>query len=273
MRLPILIAVTMLVAGISWSTAAGERGQRGSVVVELFTSEGCSSCPPADAVLEKLDSTQPVAGAMVIALSEHVDYWNYIGWTDPWSSAAYSRRQEGYAPRFRLGSIYTPQTIVDGAAEMVGDDSARIRNAIAKASEEESDPVLISAVSKDANGVPFVDVEIASRSKTAGIFVAIAENSTVSHVLRGENSGRVLRHVAVVRSLTEVGRIGPDGKFHKQIPLNRDSTQWDGKRFIAFVQDADFGRIHGSASRLLSTRDADAAKSPAPSARPSVPAA
>jgi hypothetical protein len=257
-----MIAALGLAGAIFYSTAAEQQAQRHSVVVELFTSEGCSSCPPADAVLEKLDQAQSIPGAMVIALSEHVDYWNYIGWTDPWSSPAYSRRQEGYARRFHLGSIYTPQIIVNGEAEMVGDDLGRIRNAIAKASVEESDAITISTVSRNAGGAPVVEVQVIPLSGSAArgdasIFVAIAENSTVSHVLRGENSGRVLRHVAVVRSLSEVGRIGSDGKFRKQIPLSGDLTQWKGKRFIAFVQDADFGRIRGSASRVLSARDSD----------------
>src|SRR5215468_5812047 len=125
-------------------------GVRSPVIVELFTSEGCSSCPPADAVLMQLQKTQPGPGAEVITLSEHVDYWNYIGWSDPFSSAAFSARQETYAQAFGTERIYTPQMIVDGQTEFVGSSLDKAREAIAKAARSpKADVRIIIPQAKD----------------------------------------------------------------------------------------------------------------------------
>src|SRR5438270_3284394 len=113
-------------------------GKRVPVIVELFTSEGCSSCPPADALLRKLEETQPVPNADIIVLGEHVDYWNYIGWTDRFSSKDFSQRQEQYARVFNLDSAYTPQMVVDGRTELNGADESSAKRAIADAAKREA---------------------------------------------------------------------------------------------------------------------------------------
>src|SRR5246500_1417538 len=126
---------------------------RSAVLVELFTSEGCSSCPPADALLERLDRSQRASGADLIVLSEHVDYWNDIGWRDPYSSHEYSERQSAYAAQFGLGSIYTPQMIVDGHFEFVGSDERGANEAIREAVKEEKAPVEVALSSNGDNSV------------------------------------------------------------------------------------------------------------------------
>src|SRR5882672_3275973 len=127
----------------------GDGTPRTPVLVELFTSEGCSSCPPADALLERLDRSQPVRNAELIVLSEHVDYWNDIGWKDPFSSHEYSERQSAYAGHFGLGSIYTPQMVVDGHIELVGSDERRAIQAVESATNAAKAQLSLSAIRFD----------------------------------------------------------------------------------------------------------------------------
>ena len=260
MRLPIILlslAGFLLLSDYAMPADPGAGDQRQPVIVELFTSEGCSSCPPADALLQKLDQTQPAPGALIIALSEHVDYWDRLGWKDPFSSPIYSRRQEAYGRRFRLDSVYTPQVVVDGTSEALGSDARQIQAAIEHSIRADKVQVTISPVFKNRQGVATVHIQVARSDKSsargdARVMIALAENSVVSHVLRGENSGRKLDHVAVVRSLTDLGHLDPAGTFSGDFPLTGELEQWRGKRFIAFVQDQEYGRIHGAAVRLLS---------------------
>jgi hypothetical protein len=227
------------------------------VVVELFTSEGCSSCPPADALLLRLDRMQPVPGALVIALSEHVDYWDRLGWKDLFSSPAFSRRQEGYGHRFHLDSVYTPEVVIDGTSEAVGNDAQKVEDAIRQSIKADKLKIRISPAFRNSLGAPTVHVQVeppgrSANSSSAQLTVALAEGAVVSHVLAGENSGRKLDHVAVVRSLVDLGRLEAAGGFSADIPLTGALEQWSGKRIIAFVQDQHYGRIRGAAFRLLS---------------------
>jgi hypothetical protein len=260
MRLPSLLPAFawffLLCSSGAQRTKAAD-GLPQAVIVELFTSEGCSSCPPADALLQKLDQAQPVPGALIIPLSEHVDYWDGLGWRDPFSSPVYTRRQEGYDHRFRLDSIYTPQVVIDGAAEAVGSDTRQIEAAIRRSVRPDKLHVEISPAFKSIQGVASVRVQVNRSEKSATrsdarLMVALAENAVVSHVLRGENSGRKLDYVAVVRTLIDLGRVDAAGAFSTDIPLTGELEQWRGKRIVAFVQDPQYGQIRGAASRLLS---------------------
>jgi hypothetical protein len=189
---------------------ANDSAQRTPVLVELFTSEGCSDCPPADALLERLDRSQPVSGAGIIVLSEHVDYWNDIGWRDPYSSHEYSERQGTYAGRFGLGSVYTPQMVIDGRFELVGSDERRAILAIESATKSEKIPVSVSLIRLEASSMVSLHVSAGHLApsipaRSADVLIATADESDESHVSRGENAGRTLKHIAVLRSLTRVG--------------------------------------------------------------------
>src|ERR1700675_374887 len=151
--LSLFTATLCLSAGALTCTAADEAAARVPVLLELFTSEGCSSCPPADRLLEILDEKQPVAGADLIVLSEHVDYWDRLGWKDPFSSPLYTDRQQDYTNKYNLDGVYTPQLVVDGRYGLVGSNGREASSAIQKAIREQKIPIAISNVSRDGNHV------------------------------------------------------------------------------------------------------------------------
>ena len=247
-------ALLVVLALLAFSAASDTPSKAAPVVVELFTSEGCSSCPPADALLQRLDR-QPVPGAQLIVLSEHVDYWNHIGWKDPFSSALFSERQGMYAQRFNTGSVYTPEMVVDGSAEFVGSDDRQAQRAIAKAQSAEKLPVLISDATVDGSGAVKAHVEIGGiadslRVRSADVIAVLALNHAESQVLHGENEGRRLQHVSVVRSLTKVGSVSTVKGLSQNIVLKTDAKPAD-LRLVVFVQDAGSGRILGAALHPL----------------------
>src|SRR6516162_3629204 len=144
----LLVVLSVTAWMLAWaSESASEVKNPTPLLVELFTSEGCSSCPPADRFLEKLDH-QPLAGAEMIVLSEHVDYWNHIGWKDPYSADLYSERQSVYGKRFRLDSVYTPQMVVDGSSQFVGSDPGLADEVFAKALSVPKISVHLSLISE-----------------------------------------------------------------------------------------------------------------------------
>jgi hypothetical protein len=244
-----LLVMLVLVAG-SVSVAASDLSSGGTtpVLVELFTSEGCSSCPPADRLLQDLDR-QPVAGVQLIVLSEHVDYWNHIGWKDPFSSAFFSDRQSAYSNHFGLSGVYTPQMVVDGDTEFVGSDSHRASLAAEKARSAEKLPIRISAISWEGAHTLRAHVEAGpSASRNADVYVVVALNQASSMVSAGENSGRHLTHVAVVQSLTKLGPLEKGKDFAQDVRLTLDPrTDPANVRVIAFVQEAGPGRVLGAA--------------------------
>jgi hypothetical protein len=210
---------------------AGAETSRAPVLVELFTSEGCSSCPPADHVLEQLDSH-------AVVLSEHVDYWDHDGWKDPNSSRAYTQRQEAYARQFAIDGVFTPQMVIDGAAQFNGSDATRAQTEVAKAAQRQK------AVVRIARTGAGLDINVNDAPRSAGVYLVLAESSSQSEVSAGENKGQRLHHVAVVKSLKKIGAVKRGDAFHKLVELPRDEG---GRRVIVFVQDSDMGQVSGAA--------------------------
>jgi hypothetical protein len=254
MRIGLASAVALCLLARAWTPLstpgpgkASETADRVPILVELFTSEGCSSCPPADAFLQKLDR-QPLAGAEMIVLSEHVDYWNHIGWKDPYSARFYSDRQSAYANRFNLDSPYTPQMVVDGSSEFVGSDPELARKAFDRALAVQKVAVRMSAISVDAGNTLHAHVETGAVPSEADVVMAIALNHAESQVLRGENGGRTLTHTAVVRRMVKIGTARPGLAFAQdvQVKLEPGLTR-DNLRMIAFVQEVRQGRVLGAA--------------------------
>lgn len=252
-------------AAVHYVSAAQDRlpaagAQRVPVLLELFTSEGCSSCPPADDLLTRLEQTQPVDGAEVIALSEHVDYWNRLGWTDPYSSSEFSARQNDYARAFDTDGAYTPQMVVDGRAQFVGSDSGRARKAIASASRDSKAAVTVSLASEYARaGSITLDVRAerppsVSEGDSAEVLLAITESGLRSSVSRGENAGRRLSHTAVVRKLTPLGSVNLQDEAHFVAkPVVQIDKGWrrDNLQAVVFVQERASRRVLGAASVWL----------------------
>lgn len=223
------------------------------VMVELFTSEGCSSCPPADVLLSKLDQ-QPINGVDIIVLSEHVDYWNSLGWQDPFSSADFSERQRAYGDAFRTSSVYTPQMIVDGQQQFVGSDEKRAHAAIIKAAKATRAKVELQLTSNKDLSINITDLPAVTQDDTAEVLLAVTESNLSSDVARGENAGRSLKHTAVVRGLQTVGEVAAgSNKFTANVAVP-SNTAWrkDNIRIIVFIQERRTRRVLGAASLKVS---------------------
>jgi hypothetical protein len=239
-----------------WALRGTPNANRTPVIVELFTSEGCSSCPPADALLAKLENEQLVQSAEVIALEEHVDYWNDLGWTDPFSSRDWTARQLLYAGALGNGNAYTPQMVVDGTAEFVGSQERRARLAILEASGKEKTPLTIALTPPGTAGTEHLSVRVGKlRTATAAdgpeVWLAVTETGLHRAVTGGENAGEDLHHAAVVRTMSKIGEASGDGETsftgNATIPI---AKAWNREklRAVVFVQEKRRRRILGAAA-------------------------
>src|SRR4051812_17241940 len=211
------------------------------VLVELFTSEGCSSCPPADALLARLVKAQPVPGATVVALSEHVDYWDSLGWKDPFSNALFTQRQEDYSRVVARGRVYTPQMVVSGRVDVLGSDETSARSAVAHAAAEPHGTLRLERRGKSVH----VTGHDLPAHADAHVLLAVVEDGLSNRVLRGENEGRTLSHSAVVRSLRRIG-IASGPSFELDVTPAVDPS-WKSPRYVAFVQEEESRKVLAAA--------------------------
>lgn len=235
--------------------------QRRPVVVELFTSEGCSSCPPADVLLQKLQRDQPIKGAEVIALEEHVDYWNQDGWTDPYSSAEWSNRQLEYGAALKEPEAYTPEMVVDGRVSFVGSYGREAESEIEKAARETKTSVTITPATPDTKGSQDFAVSVGALAENtvgdvAEVWLAVSEDGLQSSVSRGENAGQVLLHTATLRSLHKLGvadsKRTPDSFIDTANVRFDPCWNRDKLRLTVFVQEEKSRKILGAATTRAS---------------------
>jgi hypothetical protein len=251
--------ILALLAGLTFVAQAGGQASaadpsRKAVVVELFTSEGCSSCPPADIILQKLEEQQPVYGAEIIPLEEHVDYWNHDGWVDPYSSPEWTERQQNYAALAKEDP-YTPELVVDGQTEFVGNNPKETILAIEDARQNPKTDIEIEQISREAKGARF-NVSVGKLSRdihgdVAEVWLAVTEDGLHSSVSRGENAGHELKHLATLRYLRKIGvaEAGGGDSFGRMEFLKFNS-RWnaDNLNAIVFVQQKKSRQIIGAAS-------------------------
>jgi hypothetical protein len=231
--------LAMLVGAFGSSNAAGAAGAGTPVVVELFTSQGCSSCPPADAFLGEL-----AGRADVIALAFHIDYWDYIGWKDPFASPAWTDRQHAYKRSLGLHMVYTPQMVIDGRADAVGSERGAVNDAIAAAAAQD-DKVAVS-ITRAAAGHYRVALPAAAglQGLPATVWLAVFERQHVTPIAKGENAGATLTDHNIVRELRPVGRWSGAAD---ELTLDVDEATMAGKGCAVIVQGDAAGPILGAA--------------------------
>jgi len=225
---------------------------RAPVLVELFTSEGCSSCPAADVLLAKFLREQPVAGAEIVPLSLHVDYWDHQGWKDPFASKIYTERQQSYSRIFGADRVYTPQMVIDGRDELTGSDEGAALRVVGLASARPHLPLKIEARTAGSSVRLSIDLPAAPPdTEPIDVMVALTEDDLTSVVRRGENGGRTLAHVAVTRRLQALGSLDRESFVaNGQIDLQ---PAWKAARMraVVFLQGRKTKQIYGTAAAAL----------------------
>jgi hypothetical protein len=251
----LLVAPKVIPPREAVARAAEAQVDRTPVVVELFTSEGCSTCPPADALLSKLETDQPIGGAEIIGLEEHVDYWNHDGWVDLYSSPDWTLRQQEYVARFKGKSPFTPQMIVDGQRQFVGNNEHDAQEAIREAVHRAKTQISIKAETPTKSDAGRFEVRVGNLAgivdqEPADVWMALTEGALETAVKAGENAGRNLRHAAILRSLHKIGAVparDPSAFVVSQQVKFKSNWKRENLRIVVFVQERKSLRILGAA--------------------------
>ena len=228
------------------------------VVLELFTSQGCSDCPPADALLSELGSSTKG----VIPLAYHVDYWNHLGWSDPFSAREFSQRQSDYARAMNLAEQYTPQMVVGGASQFVGSDAGRIARAIDKAHSTSAPGHVSLHTSLDGKSPQSLQIKLKAQLDAAStrgsyvVMVAVYENGLVTKIGAGENGGREITYDYTVRKLVPALQLAGAQAVEKEVTVDLDPS-WSANHLgaAAFIQNTSSLKIIGAASEYPIARD------------------
>jgi hypothetical protein len=236
--------------------ALGETSALQPVVLELFTSEGCSSCPPADAFVKQLDDAGQTDDVEIIAIEEHVDYWDRLGWRDPFSSHDWTERQEQYARAFHHDGPFTPQFVVNGRSELSGSSARKARQDIVEAAKLPGADLHLRLNSVSPRSVEFYITvgSLPPEGHSAHLLLAVTERGLSSNVLRGENEGRNLSHAPVLRSLTRlhIPQENPSGVSEMKAKIALDpSWKRENLRFVIFLQDQKSLHIVGAAMSTI----------------------
>ena len=242
-----VVKLVAVASSLFLSCAAPATRPAGVAVVELFTSQGCSSCPPAEAVLADESADAKRDGRAVFTLAFHVDYWDRGGWADPFSSAAYTQRQSGYSRSFHLDNVYTPQMVVNGRSEFVGSDRAAADKAIAAAVAAPPAVTLSVTVAKVGSG--YAARYAGAVPAGSDVNVAVVERGLSTDVKGGENGGRRLDQPAVVRWFTTVHPIGDGGEV--TIPALPAGVKADHATVVVYAQRPTDRAVLGAAAAAM----------------------
>jgi len=239
---PLLLLTLAIVAFKADKISDNNKPAKGFAVVELFTSEGCSSCPPADALIARLQKES--TGKPIYILAFHVDYWNRLGWKDVFSDAAYSQRQQQYSKWLNSSEVYTPQAIVNGRTEFVGSEENTLRSALKTGLMAGAKNGIVLNNLKSSGDKINLQNQTEGETNNSSLVIALIEKNATTKVGRGENAGRSLSHVQIVCNLQSVMlRNNPSGSVSIAAPVGFNAESFE---VIAFIQNNTNGMITGA---------------------------
>jgi hypothetical protein len=244
-----LISLILLIVGITLqgftfgnNKAVIIPNPNGFALIEVFSSEGCSSCPPAEAVMHKMIQDAKAESMPVYIIEFHVDYWNYLGWKDTFATHEYTQRQQEYGDFFKLNSVYTPQAIINGKSEMVGSDEDKINAAVAEELKSSNSIGIDCKAHKTDNSKIEVDYNITGAIAGCNLNFAVVESNLTTHIIKGENSGKTLTHDNVARVFKSIELNAASGKLSIEVP----HVNLRNAKVICFLQNTETRNISGA---------------------------